>query len=873
MGSKKSKTVVQNTVPPPTREEREILKGALDLVRAQIENVNAQSIFQADFFERLEAQGGSLEQLAALAERGIEQEFERLDLAEGAIGRAEQLGAEAGGAITAQGDALRNAIEQIEAQQLSPEQQEQLKQQVAQNAVDSLNLQSQAIAQAAARGESTEQASAAQSAAIRAISAQLQDPLFGAQNEQLVQATEGLIAQKEEEIAQAIANGEESPVLLQSQIDLLRGLREQVSIGDPVRQAEIDGRMKDLTTQQLTLRELELQSAVDNGLLSQEAANTQAEAFRTLKSSLEAQPTFDPATQADFNQQQLDLAVQTINLQQQSLVSAAERDELTTQAFQAQAQAVESLRLIGAKQPQLDPNSPQFNQELFDQFNEQSLSIQTGLADLKQQEISKAITRATEEDEFFAQLLETVRSTGEATEAEKALIQKAISGAETAGIARIDLNRDLTLDDLRRAKDTQLSQLGSDIASAVSGIEIDAFTRVNELEAATGTAIEDINTLSQDALERVRDVLAPSRGLRSTDTPITDRGFEIAKEATRAAARAITDLERQRGQISAVSGRQVGGVLEQGIRSAQDIQREFEAGRGLTVQQADQLRAQLSGELLRTGAEQELGRPLQTGALRGELAATGAQLAGLDQTALLRLAQEGEVQDIQALLASGQLGAGLTGQALQDQQFQQQLGQAIEAIRGGQPINLAQATSDIAANLGTQLTGDQQFQLEQALDQERLTIEGGLAVSDIATQQQRTSDVAGQFQQGLGATQVAQQQQLPLQGAQIQAGLGAGITEQQAATDAFQAQLLQNAFLNRLALSGETGGLGLGLAGIGTNLAGVLGTQTQRAIAGTTTTTRKRERDPLGTVSSLLGGVGGLLTGLGSLSPEEELVG
>lgn len=61
-------------------------------------------------------------------------------------------------------------------------------------------------------------------------------------------------------------------------------------------------------------------------------------------------------------------------------------------------------------------------------------------------------------------------------------------------------------------------------------------------DAALGLAtsdIEDFATSQRESL--IRDV-TPGRGLRPTDTPILDRGFQIASEATRQAGQAARDI-------------------------------------------------------------------------------------------------------------------------------------------------------------------------------------------------------------------------------------------------------------------------------------------------------------------------------------------
>ncbi len=87
----------------------------------------------------------------------------------------------------------------------------------------------------------------------------------------------------------------------------------------------------------------------------------------------------------------------------------------------------------------------------------------------------------------------------------------------------------------------------------------------------------------------------------------------------------------------------------------------------------------------------------------------------------------------------------------------------------------------------------------------------------------------------------------PLQRTSILGGLAGGLQE-------FQSQLKQNAFINRLNLGSARSSAGLGLAGVSTPNAGAL-------LQGQATTST----NPALGLAAGLGGVGGLLTGLGSI--------
>lgn len=67
-----------------------------------------------------------------------------------------------------------------------------------------------------------------------------------------------------------------------------------------------------------------------------------------------------------------------------------------------------------------------------------------------------------------------------------------------------------------------------------------------QIDAATQGALQsgqsDLTAFSGDAMRQLRENLAPSLGLRPTDTPILDRGALVAQEATRQYGKLVSDL-------------------------------------------------------------------------------------------------------------------------------------------------------------------------------------------------------------------------------------------------------------------------------------------------------------------------------------------
>lgn len=118
----------------------------------------------------------------------------------------------------------------------------------------------------------------------------------------------------------------------------------------------------------------------------------------------------------------------------------------------------------------------------------------------------------------------------------------------------------------------------------------------------------------------------------------------------------------------------------------------------------------------------------------------------------------------------------------------------------------------------------------------------------------RGIDLKGDLTKKLAEIGATAKLNFPLAVSQFQAGaagFGAQVSE---AAQQFQQQLTNSAFINRLNLTNLVSGGGLGLASIGVNASGLFGDR------GSTTTTTKRG-------GSSIGGIGSILSGVGSLAP------
>lgn len=127
----------------------------------------------------------------------------------------------------------------------------------------------------------------------------------------------------------------------------------------------------------------------------------------------------------------------------------------------------------------------------------------------------------------------------------------------------------------------------------------------------------------------------------------------------------------------------------------------------------------------------------------------------------------------------------------------------------------------------------------------------------------------GQLETTLRGQEAQQLLQYPLESAQVYGGLAEVQQRLAEQTRQFQANLRQMAWNNRLALTGQIGQQGLGLASIG-NPVGALQVVQMPRLAQTSTTTTGRSRSQtsgmtVGEFGQLVSGTGALATGVGSV--------
>ena len=206
---------------------------------------------------------------------------------------------------------------------------------------------------------------------------------------------------------------------------------------------------------------------------------------------------------------------------------------------------------------------------------------------------------------------------------------------------------DLQLDILRRGGKASPEELQLIKESADSAI-------------AQGTS--DIETAQTDALKSIRDILAPSRGLRPTDTPIQDEANRVGAEGVRqigqltrgvrgAQASATLDFPLARGQfLTEVSG------FASNLATAS---REFQAG---IRERAFQNQLALAG--MRQGGQLGLLGVSPTGASALQ-ALTGARAAQTTTSGSFSQRQPANIVGGLGMLAFGlgSLGTGVSGLA------------------------------------------------------------------------------------------------------------------------------------------------------------------------------------------------------------------
>lgn len=94
----------------------------------------------------------------------------------------------------------------------------------------------------------------------------------------------------------------------------------------------------------------------------------------------------------------------------------------------------------------------------------------------------------------------------------------------------------------------QLDTLQSDVKRGRTASAADKALIQKAANEAIEAGLIDIERFQTEGLEEIRNVLAPSRGLRPGDSPIIDRGGLIVREGTRQAGQLVSGLRSQQAQ-------------------------------------------------------------------------------------------------------------------------------------------------------------------------------------------------------------------------------------------------------------------------------------------------------------------------------------
>lgn len=94
-----------------------------------------------------------------------------------------------------------------------------------------------------------------------------------------------------------------------------------------------------------------------------------------------------------------------------------------------------------------------------------------------------------------------------------------------------------------------LGQLNQDILRGQTASPQDLAAINTAANSALEAGLGDINRYQTQGLEALRTQLAPSRGLRSSDTPILDRGAQLVSEANRASSQLTNQIRGQQAQL------------------------------------------------------------------------------------------------------------------------------------------------------------------------------------------------------------------------------------------------------------------------------------------------------------------------------------
>lgn len=210
-----------------------------------------------------------------------------------------------------------------------------------------------------------------------------------------------------------------------------------------------------------------------------------------------------------------------------------------------EAAYLQSQQALAAKQLEIISSQQDFNQSYMDQIKpilDQTLQLQSQQLAAANDPVQQEINQKT-----AAQQLQALNDQADLAPLQKQVLQK-------------------QLQDIANGPGATPEQQA----------QIDAATK-GQLDKGTS----DITDFQDTALQSLRNNLSPSLGLRPTDTPITDRGQLVAKEATRQQGQLVSSLATANAEaklnypLAAAGVSQAGADFAGNLKSASD---QFQAG-------------------------------------------------------------------------------------------------------------------------------------------------------------------------------------------------------------------------------------------------------------------------------------------------------
>ena len=199
------------------------------------------------------------------------------------------------------------------------------------------------------------------------------------------------------------------------------------------------------------------------------------------------------------------------------------------------------------------------------------------------QQLDSIMKQSAWQDQFFAAsqpFLDQMKQEGE--------IRSELLSPEQERQRMID---QIESEDLQRAAGDEMLEMELERIRQGPGATDEQKALINEAtEAQIARGESDIQAFGENAVGMIREELAPSRGLRPSDTPIQDRGFRVGEEMTRQQGNLVTGLRGAQAQAElnfplAAGGQQAAwtqfqqGLAQSGSNFQQQLAQNAQANR------------------------------------------------------------------------------------------------------------------------------------------------------------------------------------------------------------------------------------------------------------------------------------------------------